>query len=208
MLLKEPPKLDEGRGPQQNSLRSGSLQHEGGPPFGLLHIEDRIVDSLSDFRCHKHARGFALGNLVTLERLLGEAKTNWPRLIVPLRIQADAVVVGQALSGFGFADDRGHFLVYDEDFVRRPADAQPQAHALVVANPADGRMLPGPPLDLPAMLEWEEGFAFTDADDRYADIDPYGPPGKLRSSPGSPVPIRILTFLSRLPQTLTLGSKV
>jgi hypothetical protein len=32
-------------------------------------------------------------------------------------------------------EDRGHFLIYDERFVRRSGDAQPETHAFCVAEP-------------------------------------------------------------------------
>ena len=68
--------------------------------------------------------------------------------------------------------------MYDEAFVRRPADDQPETHALWVANPPDGRLLPGPPLHWPPMALWEEGFDVTDDDARYHEIHPYGPAGR------------------------------
>jgi len=62
------------------------------------------------------------------------------------------------------------------------ADGQVETHALWVANPPDGRPLPGPPLVWPHMLDWEEGFDIDpDEDglcdeDRYTEIHPYSAP--------------------------------
>ncbi len=75
-------------------------------------------------------------------------------------------------------DDRGHFLIYDERFVRRHGDDQPQTHASCVAEPywEHERFRVGPPVNWPEPAEWEEGFDFTEADERYSEINPYGEP--------------------------------
>jgi hypothetical protein len=59
---------------------------------------------------------------------------------------------------------------------------QAETHALWVANPPNGRILPGPPQDWPDMLDWENAFddepdidGITE-EDRYAESAPYDPP--------------------------------
>lgn len=61
----------------------------------------------------------------------------------------------------------GHFLFYDEKFRRQPVDGQIESHALWVANPPNGRLLPGPPQHWPDMGEWEIGFGDQDDDELY-----------------------------------------
>lgn len=114
--------------------------------------------------------------------------TRWVRYVVPVMVGIDCdndeltrvvVLPGEARED---RDDLGHFCIYDENFVRRHADGQPETHALWVANPPDGRILPGPPQHWPPMREWEDGFDITpDTDDlceedRYTDIHPYHEP--------------------------------
>ncbi|MET7304649.1 hypothetical protein [Embleya sp. NPDC005575] len=73
--------------------------------------------------------------------------------------------------------DRGHFLIYDERFVRRHSDEQPQTHAFCEAEPRwDHSIRVGPPANWPAPDEWEEGFDLTEADDAYAEVAPYAEP--------------------------------
>ncbi|MCP3994016.1 MAG: hypothetical protein GY926_16855 [bacterium] len=74
-------------------------------------------------------------------------------------------------------DDLGHFLVYDESFLRRHRDMQPQTHAAAVAEPywEYPRFPVGSPVNWPDSLTWEEGF-LTEADDGYGEIHPYGEP--------------------------------
>ena len=76
------------------------------------------------------------------------------------------------------AGDHSHFLIYDENFVRRHGDEQPQTHASCVAEPRweHERFRLGPPINWP-VVGMEEGFDFTEADDRYAEINPYDQPG-------------------------------
>lgn len=52
----------------------------------------------------------------------------------------------------------GHFLIYDEQFVRRSGDDQPQVHAFCVGEPrwADDRFRVGGPANWPE--RWEESF--------------------------------------------------
>ncbi len=114
--------------------------------------------------------------------------TRWVRYVVPVMVkidcEADEITCLVALPGEAREDrdDGGHFCIYDENFVRRHADGQVETHALWVANPPDGRPLPGPPLVWPHMLDWEEGFDIDpDEDglcdeDRYTEIHPYSAP--------------------------------
>jgi hypothetical protein len=72
-------------------------------------------------------------------------------------------------------DDMGQFLLYDERFVRRAGDVQPQLHAFCVGEPRweHPRFRVGGPVNWPKTFEWEEGLDLTEADDRYRDINPY-----------------------------------
>jgi len=72
-------------------------------------------------------------------------------------------------------DDMGHFLIYDEEFVRRSSDAQPQVHAFCVGEPRWGhpQFRVGGPANWPETSAWEEGFDLTESDDRYGEINPY-----------------------------------
>jgi hypothetical protein len=116
------------------------------------------------------------------------ATTRWVRYVVPVMVEIDCdndtikrivALPGEARED---RDDRGQFCIYDENFVRRHADGQVETHALWVANPPNGRILPGPPQDWPDMLDWEDAFddepdidEITE-EDRYADIGPYDAP--------------------------------
>ena len=116
------------------------------------------------------------------------ATTRWVRYVVPVMVavdcEADKITGLVALpeEAREDRDDSGHFCIYDENFVRRHADGQVETHALWVANPPDGRVLPGPPRIWPNMLAWEEGFDIdSDKDglsdeDRYAEIHPHSAP--------------------------------
>ena len=75
-------------------------------------------------------------------------------------------------------DDLGHFCVYDEKFIRRHDDDQPQTHAHSVAGPhwEYDHLRAGPPVNWPKTSEWEEGFDLTEADDEYAEVHPYAEP--------------------------------
>jgi hypothetical protein len=116
------------------------------------------------------------------------ATTRWIRYVVPVMVEIDCDndAVGRAVALTGEAredrDDRGQFCIYDENFVRRHADGQVETHALWVANPPNGRILPGPPQDWPALFDWEDVFDDEpDADgvtedDRYGETGPYDRP--------------------------------
>ncbi|MDT3728863.1 hypothetical protein ROS62_29935 [Streptomyces sp. DSM 41972] len=68
----------------------------------------------------------------------------------------------------------GHFLIYDEQFVRRDGDEKPQVHAFCAAEPRwpDPRFRVCGPANWTE--RWEEGFGRLDEDDRYEEISPYG----------------------------------
>ncbi|MEU3279155.1 hypothetical protein [Streptomyces antibioticus] len=71
-------------------------------------------------------------------------------------------------------DDLGHFLTYDEKFVRRDSGAQPQLHAFTVGEPRwESQFRVGGPVNWLKTDEWEEGFDLTEADDRYGESNPY-----------------------------------
>ncbi|MCY9787959.1 hypothetical protein KIK06_29185 [Nocardiopsis sp. EMB25] len=105
----------------------------------------------------------------------------WVRYVMPVMVEMDddtdevtrVVTLPEEIRED--RDDRGHFLVYDEGFVRRNDDAQPYIHAQQVARPEwPGRLRGGPPQNWPPTLEWEESFDLTEADDRYGERNPYG----------------------------------
>lgn len=108
----------------------------------------------------------------------------WVRYVMPVMVEVDdetddvdrVVMLPQEIRGD--RDDRGHVLVYDEAFVRRRSDRQPEIHASAVAEPRweHPRYAAGPPINWPDPHDWEEGFDFTEADDRYSEINPYGEP--------------------------------
>lgn len=108
----------------------------------------------------------------------------WVRFVMPVMVEVecddDEVVRVVTLPAEirEDRDDRGHFLVFDECFVRRYGDEQPQTHASCVAEPRwrHERFGVGAPVNWLESLSWEEGFDVTEADDRYGEIDPYGPP--------------------------------
>lgn len=114
------------------------------------------------------------------------ATKRWVRYTVPVMVEvdceADEVTRWVALPGEAREDrdDTGHFLFYNEQFQRQPVDGPIEAHALWVANPPDGRMLPGPPQHWPPMTAWDEEFSIEPEDedgmceqDRYDDVHPY-----------------------------------
>ncbi len=108
----------------------------------------------------------------------------WVRYVMPIMVEVDGeedevlrvVTLPQEIRGD--RDDRGHFLIYDQFFVRRPGDQLPQIHASAVAEPRweHPRFAVGPPVNWPDPLAWEEGFDFTEADDRYGAMSPYEEP--------------------------------
>lgn len=108
----------------------------------------------------------------------------WVRFVMPVMVEVDGEadevlrVVTLPNEVRWDRDDRGHPLVYDESFVRRHGDAQPQIHASAVAEPywEHSRFAVGPPVNWPDSLTWEEGFDLTEADDRYSEIHPYSEP--------------------------------
>lgn len=108
----------------------------------------------------------------------------WVRYVMPVMVEVDGEedevlrVVTLPNELRPDRDHRGHFLIYDESFVRRPGDSQPQIHASAVAEPywEHSRFAVGPPLNWPDSSAWEEGFDLTEADDPYSEIDPYGEP--------------------------------
>ncbi|ATY17189.1 hypothetical protein CU254_42220 (plasmid) [Amycolatopsis sp. AA4] len=121
--------------------------------------------------------------------------TRWVRYVVPVMVEIDcdndAIDRIVALPGEAREDrdDRGQFCIYDENFIRRHADGPDEVHALWVANPPNGRILPGPPQDWPHLLDWEDGFDLDEydadgycEDDRYTDCDPYAPPRRPGAS--------------------------
>lgn len=106
----------------------------------------------------------------------------WARFVMPVMVEVDcdedevlrAVTLPEELRAD--RDDGGDFLIYDENFVVRRDDEQPQTHAFCVAEAGweHDRFRVGSPLNWPGSLAWEEGFDLTEADDRYAGVNPYG----------------------------------
>ncbi|WP_424893417.1 hypothetical protein [Streptomyces sp. XH2] len=105
----------------------------------------------------------------------------WVRYVMPVMVEVDCdgdeitrvVTLPEEIRED--RDDLGHFLTYDEKFVRRSSDVQPQLHAFCVAEPRwEHEMFRvGGPVNWLKTSEWEEGFDLTEADDRYAEIEPY-----------------------------------
>lgn len=108
----------------------------------------------------------------------------WVRFVLPVMVEVDCdedevlrvVTLPEELRED--RDDCGHFLIYDEKFIRRLSDEQSETHAFCVAEPhwEHDRFRVGPPDNWPETLAWDEGFDLTEADDRYAEINPYGEP--------------------------------
>jgi hypothetical protein len=114
---------------------------------------------------------------------MAEKKTAWVRYVMPMMVEVD-YETDQVLRVVTLPeeiredrDDMGHFLVYDDRFVRRHSDEQPWLHATCEAEPRwEYALKAGPPVNWPKPEEWEEGFDLTEADDRYAEINPYDYP--------------------------------
>jgi len=108
----------------------------------------------------------------------------WVRYMMPVMVEVDCeedevqrvVMLPNELRRD--RDDRGHFLIYDESFIRRRGDSQPQIHASAVAEPywEHTQFAVGPPLNWPDLSAWEEDFDLTEVDDRYSEINHYAEP--------------------------------
>jgi hypothetical protein len=113
-----------------------------------------------------------------------DSTRRWVRYVMPVMVEVDCdddevtrvVTLPEEIRED--RDDMGHFLVYDEQFIRRYDDEQPQTHAFNVAQPEwpYDHLRAGPPRNWPNPTEWEEGFDLTEADDAYAEIQPYDAP--------------------------------
>src|SRR6266478_834487 len=111
-------------------------------------------------------------------------RRRWVRFVVPVMVEVDCDddevlrVVTLPAEIREDCDDIGHLLVYDEAFVRRHDDDQPQVHASCVAEPRweYDHLRAGPPINWPRSSVSEEGFDLTEADDAYAEINPYDKP--------------------------------
>lgn len=108
----------------------------------------------------------------------------WVRYVMPIMVEVD-VEADEVLRVVTLPDelqpdrdDRGHFLVYDELFVRQSNDAQPQIRASATAEAHAGyaRLASGPPANWPDSSAWEEGFDLMESDERYGETDPYSEP--------------------------------
>jgi hypothetical protein len=141
-------------------------------------VLDEVVDDLEDSDLDDEE-----GGLVILEEGDGPATRRWVCYVMPVMVEVDcdsdeiARVVTLPEEIREDRDDRGHFCVYDEKFVRRHSDWQPEVHALCVTEPRwESRFRAGPPLNWPPSRGWEEGFDLTEADDAYAEVNPYADP--------------------------------
>ena len=118
------------------------------------------------------------GGLVIVEERNGPAARRWVRYAMPVMVEVDrdedkvtrVVTLPEEIRED--RDDMGHFLVYDEQFIRRHDGEQPQTHAFSVAQPEwlYDHLRAGPPRNWPKPEEWEEGFDLTEADDAYAEV--------------------------------------
>jgi hypothetical protein len=105
----------------------------------------------------------------------------WVRYVMPVMVEVDCDddkvtrVVTLPEEVREDRDDMGHFLIYDEKFVRRNGDEQPQVHAFCVGEPRweHPQFRAGGPVNWLETSAWEEGLDLTEADDRYAEINPY-----------------------------------
>ncbi len=121
--------------------------------------------------------------LVIIEEEAGSGTRRWVRFVMPVMVEVDCgddtvtrvVTLPEEIRED--RDDRGHFCVYDEKFLRHDDD-QPQTHAYCVAEPRweYDHLRAGPPVNWPKPSEWEEGFDLTEADDEYAGVHPYADP--------------------------------
>lgn len=112
---------------------------------------------------------------------------HWVRYVMPMMVEVDddphdrvARVVTLPHEIREERDDRGNFMVYDEEFVRRDDERQPFLHAFIVSEPRweYPHMPLGPPINWTDELTWESGFDYTDADAGYAETDPYDEPAQ------------------------------
>lgn len=146
---------------------------------------DEVVDDLedSDLDDEEEDNADEEGGLVIIEEGHRSATRRWVRYVMPVMVEVDCdsdeitrvVTLPEEIRED--RDDRGHFCVYDEKFVRRHSDWQPEVHALCVTEPRwESRFRTGPPLNWPPSRGWEEGFDLTEADDAYAEVNPYADP--------------------------------
>ena len=108
----------------------------------------------------------------------------WVRFVMPVMVEVDCdddtvtrvVTLPEEIRED--RDDLGHFCVYDEKFIPRHDNDQPQTHAYCVAGPRweYDHLRAGPPVNWPKISEWEEGFNLTEADDEYAKVHPVPSP--------------------------------
>jgi hypothetical protein len=124
------------------------------------------------------------GGLVIIEERSGPATRRWVRFVIPVMVEVDCdddtvtPVVTLPEEIRDDRDDRGHFCVYDEKFIRRHDDDQPQTHARCVAGPRweYDHLRARPPVNWSKSSEWEEVFDLIEADDEYAEVHPYAEP--------------------------------
>jgi hypothetical protein len=96
-------------------------------------IDDREIADLDDDAGEE-------GGLVIVEEDHGPATRRWVRYVMPVMVEVDcdsdqiARVVTLPEEIREDRDDMGHFCVYDERFVRRHSDWQPEVHALCVTE--------------------------------------------------------------------------
>jgi hypothetical protein len=145
---------------------------------------DEVVDDLDDSDLDdEEDDADEEAGLVIVEEGDGPATRRWVRYVMPVIVEVDcdsdeiARVVTLPEEIREDRDDMGHFCVYDEKFVRRHSDWQPEIHALCVTEPRwESRFRAGPPPNWPPSRGWEEGFDLTEADDAYAEVNPYADP--------------------------------
>jgi hypothetical protein len=143
-------------------------------------VDDLEVSDLNDEEDDADEKG----GLVIIEEGHGPSTRRWVWYVMPVMVEVDcdsdeiARVVTLPEEIREDRDDMGHFLVYDEQFIRRHDDEQPQTHAFSVAHPEwlYDHLRAGPPRNWPPSAEWEEGFDLTEADDVYAEVHPYAEP--------------------------------
>lgn len=98
----------------------------------------------------------------------------WVRYVMPVMVEVDCDddkvtrVVTLPEDVREDRDDMGHFLICDEEFVRRDGDGQPEVHAFCVGEPQweHPQFRVGGPVNWLNTAEWEEGFDLTNGTGR------------------------------------------
>lgn len=112
------------------------------------------------------------------------ADTALVRFVMPITVAVDddaneitrVVTLPEEMRGLG--DDGGHFLIYNERFVRRSGDGEPQTHASCVTEPPGEYGLPPRRVAGQRVADLVLGgrVRFHRGDEAYGEIHRYGEP--------------------------------